>query len=457
MTYQFDPILGTGRDGKVTLAEQQLGFNSGTAEQQAAFQSSVSGYKKPRIVSALGGWRPMLTALSNGTSQVSGTDKLPFSVFADATALQFLYVGGSCGTTGLIGSPGNSITFRASVDRVSQQVTIPFASGTAADISGSTMPGVILPDSSVMLSEPLPLAFLQGDQHYVRTYKVVAAGEKWPTTMIFPDTVLSRTTDAIGGGAVTTGADTTTVTGASMGAPAAGKYAFGPTAIIGVMPKPIKVAMVNGDSIANGYAVTKGYIRKALEESGSFGVHTDACDGATMLNYNRYDQVWGVLAPYADLCALHMGTNDLQNASITTLAAYQTELRKYLVRVASCSSLWVATILPRTSSTDVWATVTNQGVLSWESLRIEINNWLRTSAMAWAAALGLPLRGVIENCVGFEVNSDGSPMALVSGAQVAGTGGRWPVGATTDGIHPGNVGSASLALLVPVAAMLASC
>lgn len=43
MTYQFDPILGTGRDGKVTLAEQQAGFNSGTAAQKAAFQSSVSG------------------------------------------------------------------------------------------------------------------------------------------------------------------------------------------------------------------------------------------------------------------------------------------------------------------------------------------------------------------------------------------------------------------------------
>lgn len=43
MTYQFDPILGTGRDGKVTLAEQQEGFNRGTAAQQAAFQSSVSG------------------------------------------------------------------------------------------------------------------------------------------------------------------------------------------------------------------------------------------------------------------------------------------------------------------------------------------------------------------------------------------------------------------------------
>lgn len=43
MTYQFDPILGTGRDGKVTLAEQQTGFNNGTAAQKAAFQSSVSG------------------------------------------------------------------------------------------------------------------------------------------------------------------------------------------------------------------------------------------------------------------------------------------------------------------------------------------------------------------------------------------------------------------------------
>jgi hypothetical protein len=45
MTYQFDPILGQGRDGAVSLAEQQAGFNRATAAEKAAFQSSVSGGK----------------------------------------------------------------------------------------------------------------------------------------------------------------------------------------------------------------------------------------------------------------------------------------------------------------------------------------------------------------------------------------------------------------------------
>lgn len=54
MTYQFDPILGAGRDGKVTLAEQQAGFNNGTPAQQAAFQASVSGAKTaPALTGAL--------------------------------------------------------------------------------------------------------------------------------------------------------------------------------------------------------------------------------------------------------------------------------------------------------------------------------------------------------------------------------------------------------------------
>jgi hypothetical protein len=43
MTYQFDPILGQGRDGAVSLAEQQKGFDAGSAAAKAAFQSSVSG------------------------------------------------------------------------------------------------------------------------------------------------------------------------------------------------------------------------------------------------------------------------------------------------------------------------------------------------------------------------------------------------------------------------------
>ena len=43
MSYQFDTILGAGRDGSVSLAEQQKGFDAGTAAQKAAFQASVSG------------------------------------------------------------------------------------------------------------------------------------------------------------------------------------------------------------------------------------------------------------------------------------------------------------------------------------------------------------------------------------------------------------------------------
>jgi hypothetical protein len=44
MTYQYDPILGQGRDGAVSLAEQQKGFDAGSSAAKAAFQSSVSGY-----------------------------------------------------------------------------------------------------------------------------------------------------------------------------------------------------------------------------------------------------------------------------------------------------------------------------------------------------------------------------------------------------------------------------
>ena len=43
MSYQFDTILGAGRDSSVSLTEQQKGFDAGTAAQKAAFQASVSG------------------------------------------------------------------------------------------------------------------------------------------------------------------------------------------------------------------------------------------------------------------------------------------------------------------------------------------------------------------------------------------------------------------------------
>lgn len=47
MTYQFDPILGQGRDGAVSLAEQQAGLNRATEAEKAAFQYSVAGAVQP--------------------------------------------------------------------------------------------------------------------------------------------------------------------------------------------------------------------------------------------------------------------------------------------------------------------------------------------------------------------------------------------------------------------------
>lgn len=74
------------------------------------------------------------------------------------------------------------------------------------------------------------------------------------------------------------------------------------------------------------------------------------------------------------------GTNDIFSGS-RTLAQVQADLLNYWqirrnmnMKGAHC------TILPRTTSTDSWATTANQTVLAQESVRVALNTWLRAGA-----------------------------------------------------------------------------
>jgi len=423
--------------------------------------SGAGNALKKRIVSDLGGWRIQATPQSNGTTQTSGTDRARFVTFSDCVDLEFLYVNGYLDPTGQINPNSNILQIRASLDQAPQCLPVPFKSSTGTVITGGSNAAVAIPDQGILMSEPMPVPVVAGVAQYVRTYKVVTAGQKWPYVCKVPSG--STTTDQVNGSTEKTGIDTTSVYAAAMAGPSGSSVnVFCPTAVIGVMNPAVPVVMVSGDSIADGASATTGYLQKAFTDATGWGIHTDAVAGCVIVNLNKYDIVIGILAKYVDVVAFHMGTNDLANASITTLAGYQTELKKVLMKLGGCKNVWPATILPRTSSTDTFATVANQTPFAAESLRISINNWLRASAVSWAYAQGLPLTGIIDNCVGYERNSDGSLMSLSVGQQSAGTGGRHPAtgavnGYTSDGIHPNDTAVAVLKTLVPVAAIRTAC
>jgi hypothetical protein len=86
--------------------------------------------------------------------------------------------------------------------------------------------------------------------------------------------------------------------------------------------------------------------------------------------------------------------------------------------------VWLATVAPRTTSTDNWATVANQTPVTGEAQRVAYNTSLRTSPPSWVA-------GIFD--VAAQVES-----SLNSGAWKA-TGTAF--GYTADGIHETTAGN----------------
>jgi hypothetical protein len=99
------------------------------------------------------------------------------------------------------------------------------------------------------------------------------------------------------------------------------------------------------------------------------------------------------------------GTNDMSTLTLAQTKANILEIAKALI--AKGIKVYWCPILPKTSSTDGWATVANQTVTAQESLRLSINAWLRdTSASGFVAQAGGGSKaGIIEICSVVEVNA----------------------------------------------------
>jgi lysophospholipase L1-like esterase len=259
--------------------------------------------------------------------------------------------------------------------------------------------------------------------------------------------------------------------------------AFMATAIIAEQITPTPVGMIVGDSIGDGYggsALGRSYLTRGLDAQG-VAWYNCGNPGSNMvalaLNYGPPI----VLGDFVDFFIIHCGTNDIYGTGAVspTFSAFQTNLLQYAKQLARpWTKLWLATIAPRTTSTDSWATYANQtpitsiatgGTDTFEALRIRINNWLRDPSSSGAIAYlrtNMPygaaqVGGIIDHCPYIERNSDGSALVLDSnGQQTAGTGGRWIVSgaanyATADGIHPSDAAQILMSAAVPAASAFA--
>ena len=132
---------------------------------------------------------------------------------------------------------------------------------------------------------------------------------------------------------------------------------------------------------------------------------------------------------------INHGTNDIANSR--TLVQVQAALTT-IITMARARGMKIAleTMIPRTTSSDAWATVANQTLPAYESVRLAFNTWVRTGA-----------GGLVDLVVDTAATIDSG---LVASAAATG---KWrPAGATgpytADGVHPATIGHIAMATAI---------
>jgi hypothetical protein len=404
-------------------------------------------------------------ALTNGTTQLSGTERIGFTVNTTVTGLQFLFSNGPPAFGGTNTPVGNPIKIFAGLETDGNayypiqfgpwSLDATFASGVSATIA----------DGGMVLSQPIPSyvgtgPFVPGTTYYYRTYKAVSAGQKWFNNHAQGDYGYKTTysTDFVNGGATNTGADVTWPRTATQGTalPGAATY-YGAVAVIGEQVIPAPVTLITGTSIAAGAGSISGQGWAGLALDNALLAYTNAgVGGASLLGtLTQDDNFSSLLSRYADYLILaNPATNDLNGG--TTLATEQTNLQYFISNIGTANlHVWLTTETPRTTGS--WATYAGQTPFAAEAVRVAWNNWIRDKTATGAVAMlnaqshgKYIVLGYIDDALQVERNSDGSAVVLDSNGQQTG-GGYWFINGGTaltgDGIHPNTTG---IGLISPV-------
>jgi lysophospholipase L1-like esterase len=299
--------------------------------------------------------------------------------------------------------PGNPITVTAGLEY----------SGVTYQVLWNGQPSITIPNGGTAPpSDPVPLDIPTGSTFYERTCAAVTGGQS-----IGLDYYLRANLDSF-----TLGSDVTTATGAmatpDVSIPAQNAYTA--VAILGTAtPNVSPAVIILGDSIGAGIgdlvrsaadtSTNPGYPSRALGDNIPWvNFSTASC---TLAQYNTASLTLQrrKLFSYFKYAIIELGTNDVQaGASLATVQASYIALANTFVNRGI--KVYVCTQVPRVTSTDGMTSVTNQTPIASESIRTQVNTWLRT--------VPSPFAGVFDVAALIEVNSVGT-LAL--------NGGRWQV------------------------------
>lgn len=327
-------------------------------------------------------------------------------------------------------TPGpNAITVQGAIEY--DGVNYPLTFGGASSVS-------IPPGGQVATDPHLSLSFAAGSTAYLRSYVSVASGEKWP---------LGLTYGQVGGDGYESGVGLANVvagTGALSGNPFV--YGFAPTCLLGRFISAGSSIAIIGDSIGNGTAEgnDSGFIIDAINGTVPFAQIT--CPGEGAGTYPTYATLRLALAGYATAAICQHGTNDIGAVDLAGMQSLWIA-QWGAVLAAGVPKIYQCTIVPRTNSTDAWATTANQSAYSANyatgGTRDLANTWLRAGApMSGGAAVavgtvgalvagdpGHPLRGIFDAAVHAEDSGDPNLWVANGTANYA----------TADGLHPNGV------------------
>lgn len=303
---------------------------------------------------------------------------------------------------------------------ITAAIEYPLGTYTRVTFSGGVH-GTIAAGSNIV-SDSCAVAIPQGARFWVRSIHNKSSG-------VFTSSAVSGDiiTNALGGSgdqyAVSTTAFATDYTVNAYGGGSTTNPFF-PTAVLGLSNVPSVI--IYGDSRASGLndAPSQNY---GLAGAGEIARQLDAILPYTNLGAPT-DQLTTFLANSTrrtPLVAYHThvhcqyGINDVTAGR--TAVQIEADMVTFLAKFNATYRVSQSTLLPRTTSTDAWATLANQTVTAQEAVRVAVNAYIRARTIGWWA--------VFENADVVESSRDSGKWKTVEATGI--------IGATTgDGTHP---------------------
>lgn len=371
------------------------------------------------------GPKPYKNGLSNGTDMGANSKK---RIIASQRVTDLTVKYANFYALGGVETPGvNDITVRCAV----------YYNGTYYPLRFRGSRDVVINPGAIVETDPSGIDIPAGTTFYIMTYVTVASsGMKWGLNNLF----------ARGGAygeeyvSSTTPTDLSTTGGFTASANLIG---YGPLQVLCRNTNTTNpyVAVI-GDSISDGTGdigtadgsagAERGWITRALIPNFPLQVLSQPGGQAAQFTFGQMGNRMSILGD-AEVAIVAYGANDL--GANKTFAQLQASLQ-YIYDYCAARGMRVfgATITPKTTSTDAFATLANQTKAysgATETVRTQINAWIRTTPA--------PLSGYFE---------------AADAAESARDSGLWRIDLgqpTTDGLHPSSVVHAAMQAKIDVA------